>query len=129
MPHLINMTPHTVQLRGLDNNGNAVVVSIPPSGELARIETYDHGIVQIFKNITVNTGIENDKLPIPNAHIPVRAIQYKRLIIPKPRNGTIYIVSRIVAKYAAERGRIDCLFPGPAINGIKELRDGLLKTI
>ena len=128
MPHLINLTPHIVQIQAEDDNGNPVVVSIPPSGDIARIETYDRGEIGTISNFTVNDGLDK-KLKYPNTHIRIRVIQYKRLVLPHPKNGVIYIVSRIVAKYAADRGRIDVLFPGPTINGIKQLRNGLIKTL
>ena len=91
---LINLTGHPIKIQSQD-----AIVEIPCSGKLrARYETQclgplktDHGIIELTKNYYL-------RLPY----------------MPKQRNNTYYLVSRLIAELYPERG--DLLI----VNGLKK---------
>ena len=93
---IINLTPHPVNLQT-----ETGVVEIPPSGIVARVEekTEEVGKVKVG-----NSG-----------HVPViRKTLGQVENLPEPREGTIYIVSLIVAQ-ALEGTRSDVYVIGESI--------------
>lgn len=84
----INLTPHRIEIKLV--NGRTKV--IPATGIVARV-------VSTEEDITVIDGIRITK-------------QVSKIInLPKPIKGTMYIVSRVVAKEASLLGRNDILIP------------------
>ena len=83
MAKLVNLTPHAIVVAG---------ITIPPSGQVARVTMRQW-----------NMGLING-IPI------VREIPDELVGLPEPTDGTLYIVSRVVA--AAAGLRDDILVPG-----------------
>jgi len=91
MDHLINLTPHVLNVR----LASGELVALPPSGEIARVEQ----------------RLDHAGYSIDGADIYVRT--FGAVIgLPDPRMGVNFIVSAIVAQ-AAPRG--DVLSPGELI--------------
>lgn len=86
----INLTPHTINLVT-----DAGVKVIPASGTIARVEQ-------------TNTLVkEVDGIPVVQSHWGAL------LDLPDPKEGTIYIVSAMVANAAKAKGRVqDVVCPG-----------------
>ena len=81
---LVNLTPHAINIVG--------GVTIPPSGKIARVE---------METETVDT-VNGIPLTVSIVGLPVN--------LPEPSEGTLFIVSRMVAAAVPERG--DLIFPG-----------------
>jgi hypothetical protein len=76
----LNLTPHEVTV--FDAEGKNVIMRIPPSGVIARVETVSEIVGYC------DTG---------QAKIPVRATRYGEIRgLPEARKGVIYIVSTVV---------------------------------
>ncbi|MCI4407724.1 MAG: hypothetical protein JHC26_01440 [Thermofilum sp.] len=96
----VNLTPHEVKV--LDNDGN-VILTVPPSGKVARVSTTEvfTGEIGNIKLFRVTYGEIQD--------------------LPAPEPNTIYIVSSIVLMALKEKGikRTDVVSPNtnPSING------------
>lgn len=89
---LINLTPHIINI--ITPFG---VIDIPTSGTVARCSQNNEQIAVI-----------ND--------IPVTKQVFGEVVdLPEPKEGTFYIVSRLVA--AAVPERVDLLIPGPLVRG------------
>lgn len=88
---IVNLTPHTINI----HTGGGPVVSIQPSGLIARVETKE-----------MEDG-EVEGIPV------VRSRFGSPIGIPSPEPGVFFIVSRILLD--ACRGRNDLLAPGPLI--------------
>lgn len=88
---LVNLTPHVINIIGPDGNP---LISIPPSGDVIRVE------------------IQSEELP-PLEGIPIVRAGIIRLVdpLPAPQADTIYIVSTLVAQEAAKLGRYDFFAP------------------
>lgn len=75
----VNLTPHPIHLYGNNDRAAGPIESIPPSGNVARVATIDLG-TQRGKTVTyelVEYGHVHD--------------------LPQPIEGTVYIVSLVVA--------------------------------
>lgn len=82
MTQIVNLTPHSITF--VDAKGN-VITTIQPSGTIARV-----------KSGTVMTG--------EFCGIPVTATEYGEVEnLPEREDGTIYIVSSLVAQRCPER--------------------------
>lgn len=90
MTNIVNLTPHPVNI--VTPNG---VIDIPVGGEVARCS-------QTSKVIGEVNGI------------PITSQRYGEVYgLPAPVEGTVYIVSHLVA--AAATGRADLFIPGPVV--------------
>lgn len=79
---LVNLTPH--ELRFFTNEGNLIKLS--PSGVVARVDTHAKKIK------TIDIG---------GTDLPIYSVTYSNVNhIPEPEEGTIYVVSSIVAMHA-----------------------------
>jgi hypothetical protein len=88
---IISLVPHTTQLM----RDGRVVLSIPPSGLVARVEVLEEEAEELDLNGTV---------------IPVIRTRFGRVTgLPNAVPGTFYIVSGLVLDYASDRG--DLLVP------------------
>ena len=86
----INLTPHTINL--ITESGKK---EIPVSGKIARVEQ------------TTTLVREIDGIPVVQSHWG------DILDLPDPKEGTIYIVSALVANAAKAKGRVqDVVCPG-----------------
>lgn len=87
---LVNLTPHTINL--VTDSGVKV---IPASGTIARVEQ------------TTTLVKEVDGIPMVQSHWG------DLLDLPDPKEGTMYIVSAMVANAAKSKGRVqDVVCPG-----------------
>lgn len=86
--NFVNLTPHALDVRDISGDKT----SIPPSGEIARIEVRDHEVV-IINNIMV-----------------YRALKGKVEGLPAPKDGVFYLVSLAVRDALPDRQ--DLLSPG-----------------
>lgn len=89
MIKLVNLTPHTINIRG------AVSMDVAPSGTVARCSQ--------------NNVIVGDINGIPVS----RQVFGTVVDLPAPQEGVVYIVSRMVAD--ACRDREDLVIPGPLL--------------
>lgn len=99
MKHMMNLTPHNVDIHG----DEGFVITVQPSGTLARVAEQRESAtpVQIGSDIS-------------GLYIPVSRATYGEVTgLPEPDGETIYIVSAQVAQQCA--GRQDVFYPGPAI--------------
>ena len=89
---IINLTPHTINIRIYDDLSLLFTADIEPSGVIARVSTKE-----FFMN-NING-------------IPVTRTEYGEIEnLPAPCEGKIYVVSNIVAAHCPERA--DVFFPG-----------------
>ena len=95
MKKLVNLTPHDVNLYAAD--GATLLRTIPASGMVARVSS------------TPGAAETVDGIPVPVVGAPVWG-QVEGL--PAPIEGTMYIVSLIVAGRPEVSGRPDVLRPG-----------------
>jgi hypothetical protein len=92
MYRLINLTPHTVVLAGLE---------IPPSGIVARVEEH-----------VTRVGT----LAIGEHEIPLVAKRFGEIInLPEREDGVLYVTSALVAQAAWAIGRTDVVHPGDLV--------------
>lgn len=89
---LVNCTPHEITVVGEDGE---IVLTLPPSGVVARCSTKRERVATF--------GINNHNVPIYWTTFG----EVENL--PEPQDGTIYVVSRIVAE--ARRDRDDLIIP------------------
>ena len=96
--NIVNLTPHKITLCGSDKRA---LIEIPPSGNIARVETRSERIGSISVN-----GIE----------IPVSRTQFGAVTgLPEPQPGTAYIVSLAVRTAVPQRA--DVFSPGELVRG------------
>lgn len=89
MAKLVNLTPHTINIKG------AVSRDIAPNGTVARCSQSNEKVAEI------------DGIPVTRQTFG--AVEG----LPTPEEGTIYIVSRLVAAACPERN--DLVIPGPLV--------------
>jgi len=93
---IINLTPHSINF--VDASG-APLVTIEPSGQLARVTAK-----------TVNTG----EVTVGDVTLPVTGTSYGTVEgLPAPEEGTIYVVSSLVASRVP--GRLDVFIPNESV--------------
>lgn len=89
---IVNLTPHTINIRVYDDWSLLFYADIEPSGVIARVSAKE-----FFMN-NING-------------IPVTRTEYGEIEnLPAPCEGTVYVVSSIVAARCPERA--DVFFPG-----------------
>ena len=96
----VNLTPHEVVI--LSQNGENVVMRVPPSGTVARVSTKSEIICEV-------------------GGVPVRKVTYGDIEgLPEPKGDTIYIVSTIVLLALKEKGihRNDVVSPDTNIDSV-----------
>jgi len=99
---VVNLTPHSLDVA--DKNGD-VIITIPPSGDPARVAQSDRCVYMLPVETTdgENGGV-----------IPVYTGAYGDVVgLPEPKPGIIYVVSRIVRERVPDRS--DLYSPGPLI--------------
>lgn len=89
----INLTPHTINI--VDSNGNRVL-DVPVSGEVARCSQHEQQVAEI-DGVTITRQYFGEVEGLPEA-----------------KDGTFYIVSRMVAE-SVGLSRTDLLVPGPLV--------------
>lgn len=93
--NLTNLTPHAVTML-LDNNQQII---IPPSGQLARVTSHTVAVGEVLCD---------------GKKIPVTGTSYGEVEgLPAPSEGTIYIVSSLVASRCKER--TDVFIPNESV--------------
>ena len=93
---LVNLTPHAINF--VDGAGNAVL-AIEPSGTIARVST---------------KTVELWRYEVEGGEIPVTATQFGNVEgLPAPEEGTIYIVSSLVAQRVPDRA--DVFIPNESV--------------
>lgn len=92
MAHLINLTPHVINILSSDGEH---LMDVPVSGTIARCSQ---------SNVVVGSV----------AGIPITQQSFGEVVdLPEPQEDTFYIVSRLVAAACPERR--DLLIPGPLV--------------
>ena len=94
----VNLTPHSIKFfqRNLEEHTMSEILTVQPSGQLARVAS---------KTVVISEGYDG---------IPVTATQYGEVEgLPAPEDGTIYIVSSMVAKLC--RDRKDVFIPNESV--------------
>jgi hypothetical protein len=93
---LINLTPHAIHF--VDENGNTVL-TVEPSGKLARVTTK-----------IVQTGQRR----FGDVVLPITETEFGEVEgLPDPEEGTIYLVSSLVAQRCKDRG--DVFIPNESV--------------
>ncbi|QZT33673.1 hypothetical protein HUR95_15825 [Caldalkalibacillus thermarum TA2.A1] len=97
MKQIINLTPHAIRVVGKDGQE---IITIPPSGQLARVAM-------------VKTPAE--EIPAGNGiNIPVNHVTYGDVEgLPDPQPDTIYVASAVVAQAVPHRD--DVFVPGDLV--------------
>lgn len=93
--NLVNLTPHALTI--LPRAGEAV--SLPPSGQVARVTTA-RAVVETIGGIDVFATTFGEVTDLP-----------------APQVGVVFIVSAIVAGHPSVRGRGDVVSPGELVRG------------
>lgn len=94
MPSYLNLTPHALNILGPDG---AEVMSLPPSGQVARVSMTRETVVGV-------DGIEcHTSTPGPVEGLPF------------PERGVVLVVSAMVRTHASMEGRLDVASPGPLV--------------
>jgi len=84
---IVNLTPHTITLMPAGPTGP--VVTIPPSGRVARCATY---------------RVQAGTVTVDGISVPVNQTRFGKVEnLPEPQPDTIYVVSAIVAQAVPER--------------------------
>lgn len=84
--HAVNLTPHTITI--VDEAG-APTLTVPPSGQVARAQTTRKTVGEVT---------------VDGVRVPVTAAEFGEVDgLPEPQEGTIYLVSRIVADACPDR--------------------------
>ena len=96
---LVNLTPHAIHIVGADGADGSVVLTVPPSGILARCTT----------SRKVVGSLTEDWVTIPITRTVFGAVEG----LPDPASGFEFIVSSLVAQAARER--TDLLIPDDTI--------------
>ncbi|RMD51682.1 hypothetical protein D6827_01715 [Candidatus Parcubacteria bacterium] len=113
MSHLINLTPHAINLIA----PGAGEIIIPPSGDVARVYA--------------DKTIENIEAVIENCHytIPVGKVEYGKIIgLPKNDTEAIYIVSAMVLSRAEQENLPHNLVAPDTGNAIRN-PDGTIRGV
>jgi hypothetical protein len=93
---ILNLTPHTLNILNADA---AVRVDVPPSGEVARVTTS-----------RTQTGEVNG--------LPLFTTRFGEVTgLPAPSEGTLFVVSGLVAGHPSVRDRADVFSPGELVRG------------
>ena len=90
---VINLTPHDVSFIGDDGS---TIITVRPSGQLARVSAQ-----------TVRTGVFINGIPV------TRTMYGEVEGLPEPKDGTVYIVSSLVAQRCPERD--DVFIPNESV--------------
>ena len=104
---LVNLTPHAINF--VDANG-APLVTIKPSGQVARVtaSTVTTGSVSVWEDVftTIHEVLLSldGETPADSVTLPVTGTTYGEVEgLPAPEEGTIYIVSSLVASRVPDR--------------------------
>jgi hypothetical protein len=98
---LRNLTPHEVTIRVGDDESPTAVVTLPPSGVVARAEE----LVREDDPVTI-TIISDDGQSLSPIHIPVIEVAYGAPVdLPDPEPGVGFVVSHITVEAARQAGR------------------------
>jgi hypothetical protein len=93
---LVNVTPHTIAI--YDENGQELILTVPPSGVVARCEETTERVGSVF---------------VEGREIPLVVKRYGRVTdLPEPKPDVRFIVSAIVMLQGAAEGRTDLACPG-----------------
>lgn len=92
MTTFINLTPHALNI--ITPTGT---VSVPPSGEIARVSSTSEEVLQI-------------------SEIPVYETSYGEVTgLPEPVEGSVFLVSGLVLSALEGSGRMDVMAPGELV--------------
>ena len=97
---VINLTPHAITFfqKNLEEQTMSEILTVQPSGQVARVTA---------KTVVIHEGL-------PGLPIPVTATEYGEVEgLPAPEEGTIYIVSSLVAQRC--RDRDDVFIPNESV--------------
>ena len=105
----VNLCPHKLVIAAEDataadiNQGKEIILTLEPSGVVARVDAD----TQVTSYLAQDTGTYG---AVPVFKAQMGSVQH----LPDPKDGTIYVVSFLVAQAAA---REDVLSPGELIRG------------
>lgn len=89
----VNLTPHAINI--LNDQGQEILV-VPPSGTVARCQQREE-VLFVIDGISITHQVFTDE--VQN--------------VPEPQEGTMFIVSRLVASALPDRR--DLMIPGPLV--------------
>lgn len=111
MINVINLTPHDITVRDLDNPGDVV---FPASGHTARLAEYTDSDADSLRMAVGYDPVAGCEVHV--GELPVQEVRMGEIEgLPDPRPGTVYLVSGWVAQAAARAGRDDVVAPGSLI--------------
>jgi hypothetical protein len=98
---LRNLTPHEVTIRVGDDESPDAVVTLPPSGVVARAKE----LTREDDRVTIRM-VSDDGQSFSLIHIPVVQVAYGPPVdLPDPEPGVGYVVSHITVEAARQAGR------------------------
>lgn len=109
----VNMCPHKLVIAAEDataadiNQGKKILLTLEPSGTVARVDVDTQVTSYLARGPEEDTGTYG---AVPVFKAQMGSVQH----LPAPEDGTIYVVSFLVAQAAA---REDVLSPGELIRG------------
>lgn len=105
---IVNLTPHVLNIVCKNTT-----LSIEPSGKIARLT---EKLFETLPNLVITTG-----WAVATHHeVPVIVKGMEQIIdLPRPEDGVVYVASALVAKEAANAGRVDVLCPGTLVRDDK----------
>ncbi|MAG65405.1 MAG: hypothetical protein CMK74_05970 [Pseudomonadales bacterium] len=92
---LVNLTPHTLNIHGVDAEGKAFIYNLKPGGDAPRVSFIDKPYM-VLDGIAIRTETMSDVEGLPS-----------------PIKDVLFVVSQIVAGACLDRE--DLVYPGPLI--------------
>lgn len=115
---IVNLTPHTINF--VDGEGRPLV-TVEPSGRVARVtaNTVTTGEVDVWADVfttihEVLLSLDGAETPAETVGIPITGTTYGKVEgLPDPEEGTIYVVSSLVASRVPNR--TDVFIPNESV--------------
>lgn len=102
-----NLTAHPITVQRTDGT----VLHLMPTGHIARIRS-------------------QQRAPVYVRDVPIRVVDEVRIVgLPRPREGTLFVASAIVAQAAAAQGRCDVCAPDIYEYGLPRRKDGRVAVV
>lgn len=111
---LVNVTPHEITI--LDEDRRTVLVTLPPSGQVARCAVTRALVGGVPLEGVYLVGAHDPRSPW--VEVPVFTSTFGELQgLPDPQPGVIYVCSLVAHQAAVAAGRTDTVSPGELVRG------------
>ena len=117
-PRVVNLTPHPIVVRLFDSvRGEEFDLVFPPSGRVARVKAESWPLGYLAPT------------PMGGVALVVRSSFGEIEGLPEPEEGTLFLVSALVAQAAAKAGRLDVLAPDTGPDSAIRNEDGQIVAV